>query len=72
MGNCTNCSFCNEPDEDSINNSLRISTNSILGQLTQPTPSTSICCCKNKHRESKQLLENIKLSEKEKNYLRKK
>ena len=72
MGNCTNCSFCNEPDEDSINNSLRISTNSILGQLTQPTPSTSICCCKNKHRESKQLLENIKLSEKEKKLFEKK
>ena len=72
MGNCTNCSFCNEADEDSINNSIRISTNSILGQMTQPTPTTSICCYKNKHKENKQLLDNIKLSEKEKKLFEKK
>ena len=72
MGNCTNCSFCNEADEDSINNSIRMSTNSILGQMTQPTPTTSMCCYKNKHKENRQLLDNIKLSEKKKNYLKKK
>ena len=72
MGNCTNCSFCNDPDEDSINNSIRMSTHSILGQLTQPTPTASMCCYKNKHKENKQLLDNIKLSEKEKKLFEKK
>ena len=72
MGNCNNCKFCNETDNDSIDSSLKISPNSILGEYSQMTPTTSICCCKTKPLKNRTLLDNIKLSTKEKKIFEKK
>ena len=66
MGNCSYCSYCNDHENESINNSIRISTNSILGQYSQSTPSNSMCCCIKKSTKNKDLLDNIKLSKKAK------
>ena len=66
MGNCSNCKFCTDPENDSINNSIKISTNSILGGQSLTTPINSICCCKTKHLNNPILLDNIKLNPKEK------
>ena len=72
MGNCSNCTFCAEQDnDDSLDNSLKISTNSILGH-SQTTPSNSICCCKTKTLKNQILLDNMKLSPKEKKLFEKK
>lgn len=66
MGNCSYCSYCNDHENESINNSIRMSTNSILGQYSQSTPSNSMCCCIKKSTKNKDLLDNIKLSKKAK------
>ncbi len=66
MGNCSNCKFCTEPDNDSLNNSIKVSSDSILGGYSQITPSNSICCCKTKPLKNQILLNNIKLTPKEK------
>ena len=66
MGNCSNCKFCTDLENDSINSSIKISTNSILGGHSQTTPTNSICCCKAKPLNNPILLDNIKLSAKEK------
>ena len=72
MGNCSNCTFCTEQDNDeSLENSLKISTNSILGH-SQTTPSNSICCCKTKPLKNQILLDNMRLSPKEKKLFEKK
>ena len=72
MGNCSSCTFCTDTDNDSLNNSLRVSTNSYLGQYIKETPSDTLCCCNNKHKENIHLLDNIKLSPKEKKLFEKK
>ena len=66
MGNCSNCKFCTDLENGSIDSSLKISTNSILGGHSLTTPTNSICCCKAKHMNNPILLDNIKLTAKEK------
>ena len=66
MGNCKNCKFCNEQDNDSINTSLKISSDTILGDYSKHTPSNSLCCCKVKPIKNQVSLDNIILSPKEK------
>ena len=46
MGNCSNCKFCTEQNNDTLINSIKISTNSILADYSQSTPTFSICCYK--------------------------
>ena len=66
MGNCKNCKFCNEQDNDSINTSLKISSDTILGDYSKHTPNNSLCCCKVKPIKNQVSLDNIILSPKEK------
>ena len=54
------CKLCTEPENDSINNSINIPTNSILGGYSQPTPTNSKCCCKTKPLDNPILLDNQK------------
>ena len=54
------CKLCTEPENDSINNSINIPTNSILGGYSQPTPTNSKCCCKIKPLDNPILLDNQK------------
>ena len=70
MGNCSNCIPISEP-ESSLINSLQISNSSILGKYTQVTPAPSICCYKSKINSNKNLIDNIKLSSKQKKLLEK-
>jgi hypothetical protein len=72
MGNCSNCNFCTEEEvNNSKENSLRISTDSVLG-YSQATPTNSICCCKTRPIKNNLLLEKMKLSSKEKEIFEKK
>ena len=72
MGNCSNCNFCTEEEvNNSKDNSLRMSTDSVLG-YSEATPTNSICCCKTRPLKNHLLLEKMKLSSKEKELLEKK
>ena len=66
MGNCQNCKFCTEQDKDSINTSLKLSSDAILGDYSKLTPGSSIFWCKTNPIKNQVLLDNIKLSPKEK------
>ena len=72
MGNCSNCKFCSEQSNDSLNNSIKISRNSILGNYSQITPTYSICCYKSKPIKNQILLDNFKLTPKQKKTFEKK
>ena len=72
MGNCSNCKFCTEQDNDSIDSSLQFSSHSILGEYSKITPTNTICCCKTKSIRNQNLINNIKLSPKEKKMFEKK
>ena len=72
MGNCSNCKFCTEQDNDSIDSSLKFSSHSILGEYSKITPTNTICCCKTKSIRNQNLINNIKLSPKEKKMFEKK
>ena len=72
MGNCASCQFCTEKENETIYSSIRVSTNSILGGNSQTILLNSICCCKTQHLKNPILLDNIKLSTKEKKIFEKK
>ena len=69
--NCSNCFPFSEPEE-SINSTLKITTDTIIGAYTQSTPILSYCCFNPNQYSSQNLLDNIKLSKKQKKFLRKK
>ena len=45
MGNCSNCIPSTEPEE-SINSTLKITSDIIIGQYTQIAPISNLCCYK--------------------------
>ena len=65
MGNCSNCIPSSEPEE-SINSTMKITSDTILGQYTQVAPISNLCCYKANTYTNQYLLDNIKLSEKQK------
>ena len=72
MGNCSNCAFCTEDENNSLENSLKISKDSILGFYSQSTPKDTICCCKTRPLKDHLLLETMKLNSREKKIFEKK
>ena len=69
--NCSNCFPFSEPEE-SINSTLKITTDTIIGAYTQSTPVLSYCCFNPNQYSSQNLLDNIKLSKKQKKIFEKK
>ena len=72
MGNCSKCNISNEEPEDSLNNTLKISTDTIIGKYTQVSPVSSIFCCKANLNSNQNLLDNIQLSDRQKKIFEKK
>ena len=70
MGNCSNCIPFSEP-EDSLGNTLQISSDTIIGKYSQVTPVSSMCCYRTKSYSNQYLLDNFKLSKKQKKMLEK-
>ena len=68
MGNCSNCIPFSEP-ENTLTNTLKIENDIILGKYCQITPVSSLCCYKSKSYSSRYLLDNIKLTNKQKKVL---
>ena len=44
MGNCSKCTI-NE-SEDTLNNTMKISSDTIIGEYTKINQISSLCCCK--------------------------
>ena len=71
MGNCSQYLPFYEPEE-SINSTIKISTDSILGKYTQVAPVSSFCCYKPNVFNNQNLLDNIQLTNKQKKLFEKK
>ena len=71
MGNCSYCLPLSEPEE-SIDNTLKITTDTIIGKYTQSAPLLSYCCFKSSSYSNQNLLDNIKLTKKQKKIFEKK
>ena len=65
MGNCSNCLPFSEPEE-SINSTMKVSTDSLLGKYTQVNYVSPFCCFKSNTFYNQNLLDNIKLTKKQK------
>ena len=63
MGNCSKCTI--SESEDSIN-TLKISSDTIIGEYTKISPISSLCCCKLNSHSNQNLLDNIKLTNRQK------
>ena len=72
MGSCANCKFCNEKENETIYSSIKIATNSFLGECSQETPGNEIFCFKATSFKNGNLLDNMKFSVKEKRMFEKK
>ena len=70
MGNCSKCTI--EESEDTLNNTLKISSDTIIGKYTQISPVSSICCCNTNSHSNQNLLDNIKLTNRQKKLFEKK
>ena len=71
MGNCSQYLPFYEPEE-SINSTIKISTDTILGKYTQVAPVSSFCCYKPNVFNNQNLLDNIQLTNKQKKLFEKK
>ena len=58
MGNCSKCTI-NE-SEDTLNNTMKISSDTIIGEYTKINQISSLCCCKSNLLSNQNLLDNIK------------
>ena len=72
MGNCSKCTLPFSEPEDTLNNTLKISSDTIIGKYTQISPIPSLCCCKASSYSNQNLLDNIKLTERQKKLFEKK
>ena len=64
MGNCSKCTI-NE-SEDTLNNTMKISSDTIIGEYTKINQISSLCCCKSNLYSNQNLLDNIKLTNRQK------
>ena len=64
MGNCSKCTI-NE-SEDTLNNTMKISSDTIIGEYTKINQISSLCCCKSNLHSNQNLLDNIKLTNRQK------
>ena len=71
MGNCSQYLPFYEPEE-SINSTIKVSTDTILGKYTQVAPVSSFCCYKPNVFNNQNLLDNIQLTNKQKKLFEKK
>ena len=71
MGNCSQYLPFYEPEE-SINSTIKISSDTILGKYTQVAPVSSFCCYKPNVFNNQNLLDNIQLTNKQKKLFEKK
>ena len=70
MGNCSKCTI-NE-SEDTLNNTMKISSDTIIGEYTKINQISSLCCCKSNLLSNQNLLDNIKLTNRQKKLFEKK
>jgi len=66
MGNCSECISSLEEKIITINSTSVLSSDTILGKYTQTNPFTTICCYKGKNYNNQNLLDNIKLTQRQK------
>ena len=64
MGNCSKCTI-NE-SEDTLNKTLKLSSDTIIGEYRQINSISSSCCCKANSHSNQNLLDNIKLTNRQK------